>query len=78
MRSCHHELKELDKRITVEGTKCKNLATSLEKSKKAIELEKRTYSTEFKRGFEAYAENPHFPPEMKNILAEYAASLDKI
>lgn len=37
MQLQHNNLKEFDKRIGVESTKVKNLATSLEKVKKAIE-----------------------------------------
>ncbi|TNV73631.1 hypothetical protein FGO68_gene337 [Halteria grandinella] len=78
MKTNHHDLKELDKRITIEGAKAKTLASGFEKVKKAIELEKKTYSTDFKKGIDQYAENIHLPPEFKKILTEYSSSLEKI
>lgn len=37
MQLCHNNLKDFEKRVTVESTKVKNLATGLEKVKKAVE-----------------------------------------
>jgi hypothetical protein len=50
----------------------------LEKVKKSIEQEKKTYSTDLKKGMDTYAENPNLPPEFKKIISDYSANLEKI
>ncbi len=49
MQLCHKNLKDFDKRVTVESAKVKSLASGLEKVKKAVEGEKKAYCTEFKK-----------------------------
>lgn len=78
MQIAHHNLKDLDKRITTESAKVKSIATGIEKVKKAVKQDKKTYSTDFKKGLDQYAENPHLTPEFKKILTEYSAGLEKL
>ena len=78
MQLQHNNLKEFDKRIGVESTKVKNLATSLEKVKKAIEQDKKAYTTEFKKGLDSYAENPHLTPQLQKIMTDSSAGLERL
>lgn len=57
MQLCHTNLKEFDKRVTAESSKVKNLASGLEKVKKAMEQEKKAYCVELKRAVDSYGEN---------------------
>lgn len=78
MQLSHHNMKDLDKRIGVESTKVKTLATGFEKVKKATEAEKKAYATDFKKGLDTYAQNEHLTPELKKILEEYSAKIEKM
>jgi hypothetical protein len=78
MQLCHNNLKDFDKRVTVESAKVKSLAGGLEKVKKAVEAEKKGYCTEFKKAVDAYGENPHLTPGMAKIIKDYSTGLDKI
>ncbi len=78
MQLCHKELKEFDKRVATESTKVKNLASGLEKVKKAMEQEKKAYCVEMKRAVDTYAENTNLPLGMTNIIKYYSTGLDDI
>ena len=52
MLPSHLSFKDFDKRSTVEANKVKNIATAMEKVKKAIDLEKKSYCVEFKKGLD--------------------------
>ena len=78
MQLYHTNLKEFDKRVTVESTKVKNLAAGLEKVKKAVEAEKRAYCVDFKKAVDSYGENPHLTPGLSKIVKDYSTGLDNI
>ena len=61
MQLCHTNLKEFDKRVSTESTKVKNLAAGLEKVKKAVDAEKKAYTSELKKAVDSFGENPHLP-----------------
>ncbi len=77
MQLCHNNLKELDKRIGVESTKVKNLATAIEKHKKSLEVEKKAYGADLKKVFDQYAENPHLTPGLQTIIKDFSGQLEK-
>jgi len=78
MQLCHTNLKDFDKRVTIESAKVKSLASGLEKVKKAVEGEKKAYCTELKKAVDSYAENPHLTPGLTKIIKNYSVELDSI
>jgi hypothetical protein len=62
MNVSHQNLKDFDKRATIEGKKVKEIATAMEKVKKTLEAEKKAYCSDFAKGLDTYADNPHLSP----------------
>jgi hypothetical protein len=78
LKLSHNDLKEFDKRVGIESTKVKNLASGFEKVKKAIEADKKVYSADLKKAVDTFAENQNLAPEFKKIVADYSVKLDRI
>jgi hypothetical protein len=78
MQLCHTNLKDFDKRVTVESTKVKSLAAGLEKVKKAVEAEKRAYCVDLKKAVDSYGENTQLTPGLAKVIKGYSTGLDNI
>lgn len=62
MRANHDNPKDFDKRSSIESKKAKDLASAMEKVKKSLEGERKTYAGDFKKHFQAYSENVNLSP----------------
>ena len=79
MQLCHNDIKALEKRVSTESQKAKDLAAGFEKVKKAMEAEKKAYCVDLKKSIDAYfLENPNLTPELKLILKDYSTGLDQL
>ena len=55
MQPYHQTPKEFEKRVEIESKKVKAIAGAMEKTKKALESEKKAYSVDLKKGIDVYA-----------------------
>jgi hypothetical protein len=78
MQLCHNDIKALEKRVTIESAKAKDLAAGFEKVKKAMEADKKAYCVELKKAIDVYIDNPNLTPELKAIMKDYSTGLDQL
>jgi hypothetical protein len=52
MKSLHSNLKDFDKRASIESKKVKDISSAMEKIKKSLEAEKKTYITDLKKNLD--------------------------
>ena len=78
MKPYHDNLKEFDKRSNIEAKKVKDMAAAMEKVKKALEVEKKAYCIEFKKGLTGYIENQHLSPQFREIMKSFEKQMEML
>ena len=68
----HDNAKEFDKRTSVESKKAKDIASAMEKVRKALDVEMKGVCVDFQKQVDIYAANPHLSPQLSAIMKSYA------
>ncbi|CDW77392.1 UNKNOWN [Stylonychia lemnae] len=73
----NNQVKDFEKRSEVESKKVKNLAGAFEKMKKSLDVEKKAYCIELKKGVDQYAATPYLTPGLSATIKEFSGKLEK-